>query len=142
TALPAAAPRWYLRGRDLEPRKLPGDPPGEDRAAGHMAESLCRTPHRTPATRVPSPCHRPQRDPPASPAARLPHLLPPLPNPPLTGKGRSGAETGGSPRPGRYRRDAHGRRPASLVLTAGCVGLSPPTLLTGHAEGAGLACST
>ena len=55
-------------------------------------------------------------------AARLPHLLPPLPNPPLTGEGRTRAETGRSPRPGQYRRDTHGRRPASPVHTAGCVG--------------------
>src|SRR5262249_54517699 len=91
--------------------------------------------HRNPAPRVPRPCHCPERDPPASLAARLPHLLPPLPNPPLTGEGRTRAETGGSPRPGRCRCDAHGRRPASPVHTAGCVGSPPPSLLTGDAEG-------
>ena len=60
-------------------------------------------------------------DPPASPAARLPHLLPRRPDPPLPGEGRPGAQTGGAPRPGRNRRDTHGRRPASSVHTPGGV---------------------
>ena len=60
-------------------------------------------------------------DPPASPAARLPHLLPQRPNTPLPGQGRPGAQTGGAPRSRPDRRDAHGRRPPSSVHPPGGV---------------------
>src|SRR5262249_32061152 len=56
------------------------------------------------------------------------------------GEGRTAAKTGGALRPGRNRRNTHGRRPASSVHTAGCVRSSAPTLLTGH-EVAGFTCS-
>src|SRR5437867_1110423 len=86
-----------------------------------VAESVRGTPHRNPAPRVPRPCGRAERDPPASPAARLPRLLPPCPDPPLIGEGLTRAETGGAPRPRPNRRDAHGRRTPSSVQPAGCV---------------------
>ena len=76
-------------------------------------------------------------DPPASPAARLPHLLPRCPNTPLPGEGRPGAQTGGAPRPRPDRRDTHGRRPPSSVHTPGGVRSVRPAGGTGHAEAAG-----
>src|SRR5262249_37442075 len=115
TALLAARSRWALRGRVLEPRALPGNPRSPAGGSIPLAESVRGTPHRDSAPRVPRPCDRLERAPPASRAPRLPRLLPPLPNPPLTGEGRTGAETGGAPRPGRNRRDTHGRGPASSV---------------------------
>ena len=77
--------------------------------------------HWDPAPRVPRPRRGLERNATASPGWRLPHLLPPLPDSPLLGEGHTGAETGGAPRSGWNRRDAHGRRPASSVHAAGCV---------------------
>ena len=99
-----------------------------------VAESVRGTPHRDPPPRVPRPRRGAERNAPASPVAGLPHLLPPVPHSPLTGKGLPRAETGGAPRPGQNRRDAHGQRPASSVLTAGCVGSRLPAECTSDAE--------
>ena len=46
----------------------------------------------------------------------------------------TGAETGGAPRPGQDRRDAHGRRPASSVHAAGGVRACLHAGCTGHAK--------
>src|SRR5439155_7569741 len=124
--------RTGLRNRILQPSPIPGDPGSEGRAAVPVAESVRGTPHRDPAPRVARPRGGAQRDPPGSLAARLPHLLPPCPDPPLTGEGLPGAKTGGAPRPGRNRRDAHGRRPASSVHTAGCVSACLPAGRSRH----------
>src|SRR5262249_9416350 len=99
-----------------------------------LAESVRGTPHRNAPPRVPRPRRGAERNAPALPAARLPHLLPPLPDPPLPGEGRTGAQTGGAPRPGRNRREAHGRGRASSVRAAGCVRSCLPAGCTGRAE--------
>ena len=67
-------------------------------------------------------------------AGANPLWVPPLPDPPVAGEGRTGTQTRGPPRPGRNRRDAHGRRPASSVHAAGGVRSGLPAECTGHAE--------
>jgi hypothetical protein len=66
--IPAARPRCDLRGRLLPTSPFPGDPGGENRAAGPVAESLRGTPYRDPASRVPRLRRHPGRESSASPA--------------------------------------------------------------------------
>jgi hypothetical protein len=53
-----------------------------------LAEFLRGTAHRHPPPRVPRPHRGAERTPSASPAERVPHLLPRGPHPPLSGEGR------------------------------------------------------
>jgi hypothetical protein len=139
------APRYLLRDRDavygavfsrrvqalgiLEVKTTPRSPwqnPYVDASSAHCAAS---------ASIIWS-CA--QRDPLASPAARLSHPLPQRPNTPLPGQGRPRAQSGGAPRSRQDRRDAPGRRPPSPVQPPDRMGRGrrvPPATLTLTAGG-------
>jgi putative transposase len=128
------APRYLLRDRDavygvvFSSRAQTLGIDEVKTAPRPLAESVRGAPHWDPAPRVPRPRRGGERSPSPPPAARVPRLLPPLPDSPFLGEGHTGAETGGAPRPGWNRPDAHGRRPASSVHAAGCVrstGIAP-----------------
>ena len=97
------APRYLLRDRDAvygavfsSRVQAPGDPRSQDGTSVSLAESLCRTPHRHPAPRLPRPRRGAERHPPAPPAARVFRLLPRYPDSPVPRQGRPGAKTGGA----------------------------------------------
>src|SRR4029453_12508865 len=96
-AIPPARSRCGVRGRVLEASAVHGDPRSQDGGSVALAESVRGTAHRRPPPRVSRPRRGAERNPSASPAERVPHLLPRGPDTPLPGEGRPGATTGGAP---------------------------------------------
>ena len=139
------APRYLLRDRDAvygavfsSRVAVHGDPRSQDGPSVPLAESLCGTPHRHPAPRVPRPRRGAERDPSASPAARRtsPTTTAPGPTSPWRRTPRSqdrwsASTKAGSSRPPWSEASIIGTRARRRKTCPACGGC------TGHAEGSG-----
>jgi len=115
----------YLSSHNLQVHGPSPKVASEDGSTIPLAKSLFGAPDRDPTPRLHRPSDRRRREPPAAGPSRLSRLLSQLPDTFVVGKGLPATEEGGGAGPREDRRDPHGGRASSPLLTARRVVLPP-----------------